>query len=223
MDGAALFHQAPPDAIGTSAGSARDPIASGVGPPEGQEGSVTMSSAPYRVVQWATGNIGLRSLRAVIEHPDLNLVGLYVYSESKAGKDAGELCGLAPTGVLATRDIDEMIALRPDCVLYMGDRVDVDAICRLLESGANVVSTRSEFHRPASLDPATRARLDGRVCSWQFDPLQHGVEPGLHHRSPAVRLALDAAPPRPSRDRGVRRHVVAQLARDDLRPHGFRA
>ena len=57
-----------------------------------------MSSAPYRVVQWATGNIGLRSLRAVIEHPDLELVGLYVYSESKAGKDAGELCGVAADG-----------------------------------------------------------------------------------------------------------------------------
>ena len=45
-----------------------------------------MSSAPYRVVQWATGNIGLRSLRAVIEHPDLELVGLYVYSEPRPGR-----------------------------------------------------------------------------------------------------------------------------------------
>src|SRR6185312_6246312 len=115
--------------------------------------------APYRVVQWATGNIGLRSLRAVIEHPDLELVGLYVYSEAKAGMDAGELCGLSPVGVAATRDVDAILALRPDCVLYMGDRVDVDTICRLLESGANVVSTRSEFHRPASLDPGTRTRL----------------------------------------------------------------
>ena len=60
----------------------------------------------YRVVQWATGNIGSHSLRAVIAHPNLDLVGLYVYSEDKAGRDAGELCGMAPTGVLATRDID---------------------------------------------------------------------------------------------------------------------
>ena len=43
------------------------------------------ATAPYRVVQWATGNVGLRALRRVIEHPDLSLVGVYVYSDSKAG------------------------------------------------------------------------------------------------------------------------------------------
>ena len=114
----------------------------------------------YRVVQWATGNIGTRALRAVVEHPQLDLVGLYVYADAKVGRDAGELCGLGPTGVVAIRDIDEIVALKADCVLYMADRPDIDAICRLLESGANVVSTRSEFHRPASIDDEVRARLE---------------------------------------------------------------
>ena len=86
-------------------------------------------------MQWATGNIGSHSLRAVIAHPNLDLVGLYVYSEDKAGRDAGELCGVAPTGVLATRDVGEILALQPDCVLYMADRVDVDVLCQLLEAG----------------------------------------------------------------------------------------
>src|SRR5205807_10061660 len=122
---------------------------------DGEVGTA-MGSAPYRVVQWATGNIGLKSLRAVIDHPDLELVGLYVYSDAKAGKDAGELCGTGPTGIVATRDVDQILALHADCVLYMGDRVDVDVLCRLLESGANVVSTRSEFHRPDSMDPGLR-------------------------------------------------------------------
>ena len=54
----------------------------------------------YRVVQWATGNIGSRSLRAVIEHPQLELVGVHVNSPEKAGRDAGDLCGLGPTGVI---------------------------------------------------------------------------------------------------------------------------
>ena len=67
----------------------------------------------YRVVQWATGNIGTRSLRAVIEHPDLELVGVFVYSDDKAGRDAGELCGTAPVGVTATKDVDEILALSP--------------------------------------------------------------------------------------------------------------
>jgi 4-hydroxy-tetrahydrodipicolinate reductase len=138
-----------------------------------------MSSAPYRVVQWATGNVGLRSLRAVIEHPDLELVGLYVYSEAKAGKDAGELCGLPPVGVAATRDIDEILALEPDCVLYMGDRLDADAICRLLESGANVVSTRSEFHRPSSLDPELRTRLEDACGAGGSTLFSTGSSPGF--------------------------------------------
>jgi 4-hydroxy-tetrahydrodipicolinate reductase len=114
----------------------------------------------YRVVQWATGNIGLRSLHAVIEHPDLELVGLYVYSVDKEGRDAGELCGVGPVGIVATRNIDDILALKADCVLYMADRADIDVLCRLLESGANVVSTRSEFHHPASMDQAVRARVE---------------------------------------------------------------
>jgi len=138
-----------------------------------------MASAPYRVVQWATGNIGLRSLRAVIEHPDLELVGLYVYSDAKAGNDAGQLCGLAPVGVSATRDVDEILALRPDCVLFMGDRADVDVLCRLLESGANVVSTRSEFHRPASMDPGVRARLEAACATGHSSLFSTGSSPGF--------------------------------------------
>jgi 4-hydroxy-tetrahydrodipicolinate reductase len=138
-----------------------------------------MSSVPYRVVQWATGNIGLRSLRAVIEHPDLKLVGLFVYSETKAGTDAGELCGLPPVGVVATRDIGEILALHPDCVLYMGDRVDTDAIAQLLESGANVVSTRSEFHRPASIDPEMRSRLEDACSRGGSTLFSTGSSPGF--------------------------------------------
>ncbi len=138
-----------------------------------------MNTDRFSVVQWATGNIGTRSLRAVIEHPGLDLVGLYVYSEDKAGRDAGELCGTAPTGVVATRDVEEILALRPDCVLYMADRVDVDALCRLLESGSNVVSTRSEFHNPARLDPETRRRIE-EACSKGGSSLHStGSSPGF--------------------------------------------
>jgi 2,4-diaminopentanoate dehydrogenase len=138
-----------------------------------------MSRGPYRVVQWATGNIGARSLRAVIEHPELELVGVYVFSDAKAGKDAGELSGSGPTGVVATRDVDEIIALEPDCVLYMADRSDIDVLCRLLESGINVVSTRSEFHRPASLDPAIRSRIEAACAQGRSSLHSTGSSPGF--------------------------------------------
>lgn len=132
-----------------------------------------------RVVQWATGNIGMRSLRAVIEHPDLELVGLYVYSDAKAGVDAGELCGAGPVGVNATRDIEDILALHPDCVLYMADRPDVPVICRLLESGANVITTRSEFHRAASIDEPDRDQLEAACRAGKSTLHSTGSSPGF--------------------------------------------
>ena len=97
-----------------------------------------------RVVQWATGNIGARALRGVIEHPELTLAGVYVTSDAKVGQDAGDLCGLPATGVIATNDIEEIIALKPDCVLYMPSLCTMDEVCALLASGANVVTTRGD-------------------------------------------------------------------------------
>ncbi len=119
-----------------------------------------MPERRLRVVQWATGNIGTKALRGVIEHPGLTLAGLYVHSEGKAGADAGELCGLGPAGVTATRDIAEITALGADCVLYMPAACDYDEVCLLLESGANVVTTRGEFHHPDGMDPGIRERVE---------------------------------------------------------------
>lgn len=125
---------------------------------------------PYRVVQWATGTIGARSLRAVVEHPALELAGVYVHGPDKEGRDAGELCGLGAaggtaggtevTGVTATRDVERILGLGADCVLYMPLVCDVDEVCRLLESGANIVTTRGEFHHPESMDPVVRERVE---------------------------------------------------------------
>lgn len=114
----------------------------------------------YRVVQWATGTIGVRSLRAVVEHPGLTLAGVYVHTPGKAGRDAGELCGLGTTGVTATQDIEEIVGSGADCVLYMPLVCDLDEVCRLLESGANIVTTRGEFHHPPSMDPDVRKRVE---------------------------------------------------------------
>ena len=113
----------------------------------------------YRVVQWGAGNVGSRAMRAVIEHPNMTLVGLKEIGE-KVGRDAGELCGLGPIGIIATDSIDEVIALKPDCVLYMQQGTNFDDICKLLASGANIVTTVHYFNNPAWLDPAVRERVE---------------------------------------------------------------
>jgi 2,4-diaminopentanoate dehydrogenase len=135
---------------------------------------------PYRVVQWATGNIGARALRGVIQHPHLELVGVFVHSPDKAGLDAAGLCGLdAPTGVVATHRMEDVLALHADCVLYMPRACDVDEVARLLESGANVVTTRGEFHHPASMDPAMRDRVQATCALGSSSIHSTGSSPGF--------------------------------------------
>lgn len=132
-----------------------------------------------RVVQWATGNIGSRSLRGVLEHPALELVGVHVYDPDKVGRDAGELAGVEAAGVLATGTIDDVLSLAPDCVLYMPRACDLDEVDRLLEAGSNVVTTRGEFHRPASMDPAARELVEAACSRGATSIHSTGSSPGF--------------------------------------------
>jgi hypothetical protein len=95
----------------------------------------------YRVVQWATGNVGRRALRAVLDRDEFQLVGVHAFSPDKVGRDAGELAGIDPVGVLATDDVDALIGTAPDCVLYTPRVIDYTLVARLLRAGINVVTT----------------------------------------------------------------------------------
>jgi len=96
---------------------------------------------PLRVVQWTTGNVGQRSVLAMLANPDTEIVGCYAWSPEKVGRDIGELCGAPPTGIVATDDVAALLALQPDCVLYNPKWPDVDELVRILEAGVNVVTT----------------------------------------------------------------------------------
>ncbi|MET1048682.1 MAG: hypothetical protein ABWZ55_03555 [Acidimicrobiales bacterium] len=100
----------------------------------------------HKVIQWATGTVGIHAVPAIVHHPDLELVGLWVHSDDKAGRDAGELCGIDPVGVTATQDVDALLALDADCICYTAHSdvrpgEVVDDICRMLAAGKNVVNT----------------------------------------------------------------------------------
>ena len=96
---------------------------------------------PLRVVQWTTGKTGRAAVRAIVEHPRLTLVGCYAWSADKVGYDVGELCGIDRLGVTATDDLEALLALRPDCVVYTPYRPGTDHLARILESGSNVVTS----------------------------------------------------------------------------------
>ena len=95
----------------------------------------------FRVVQWTTGNVGRQSVAAIAQNPGLELVGCYAWSRDKIGRDAGELCGLDSLGVIATDDVDALLALRPDCVVYNPMWPSIDELVRILAAGVNVVTT----------------------------------------------------------------------------------
>lgn len=132
-----------------------------------------------RVVQWATGTVGRSALRAVIGHPQMELVGVRVYSAAKDGMDAGEICGLPPIGVKATSDISEILALKPDCVIYMPDRTDIDDVCRILAGGANIVTTRAEFFNPQQMDSALREPVEAACRQGNTSIHASGSSPGF--------------------------------------------
>jgi hypothetical protein len=98
----------------------------------------------FRVVQWTTGNVGRKSVHAIVANSDLELVGCYAWAPDKVGKDVGELCGIDRLGVKATDDVDALLALKPDCVVYNPMFADVETLVRILGAGVNVVTT-SEF------------------------------------------------------------------------------
>jgi hypothetical protein len=98
-------------------------------------------SRRLKVVQWTTGRTGSAVVRGIVGHPVLDLVGCFAWSPDKVGRDVGELCGIEPLGITATDDVDALLALEPDCVVYTPYRPDFDHLERILASGANVVST----------------------------------------------------------------------------------
>lgn len=144
----------------------------------------------YRVVQWATGGMGRNVLRALIDHPAMELAGVFVYSPDKVGRDAGELARRPATGVLATGDIDAILALDADVVVHAGRIAppygshDADLV-RLLASGKNVISING-YSDPAHWGGERLARLQAACERGRATLLGAGLNPGFAGEQLAV-------------------------------------
>jgi hypothetical protein len=131
----------------------------------------------YRVVQWTTGHVGRDAAKGILRHPDLELVGCYAWSEEKEGRDVGTLCGLDEIGVVATRDIDRLLALEPDCVCYTPNQLDVEEVERILAAGVNVTS--SYFVNGRTLEGDGRGRIEAAAKRGQSSIFGAGIFPGF--------------------------------------------
>jgi 4-hydroxy-tetrahydrodipicolinate reductase len=139
----------------------------------------------YRVIQWSTGNVGHFALRVILGHPELELAGLWVSSAAKAGKDAGELCGVGKSGVRATNDAEALLALDADCVCYTATAdlrpfEAIEDVCRILESGKNVVSSSIvPLVHPKSFFAETRDKLEAACRKGGVSFFTSGIDPGF--------------------------------------------
>jgi 2,4-diaminopentanoate dehydrogenase len=140
-----------------------------------------------RVVQWATGGVGVAAIKGVLEHPDLELVGCWVHSEAKNGKDVGELIGIGTVGVTATTSVEDILALDADAVIYAPLMFNLDEVTALLRSGKNVVSPVSWIY------PSAKHRALVEEASRAGNATLHGtgIAPGgFSEKFPLVLSAL---------------------------------
>ena len=145
-------------------------------------------SQRLRVVQWTTGKTGKAAVRGMVGHPVLDLVGCFAYSPDKVGRDVGDLCGIEPLGITATDDVEELLALRPDCVSYTAYRPNFDHLERILASGANVVTTMYMLAGTGYGEEATQ-RLRDAAIRGGASLYASGIYPG---HAPMVALAASA-------------------------------
>jgi hypothetical protein len=132
-----------------------------------------------RVLQWTTGNVGRRSLKAILRHPGYELAGVYAFGADKVGRDAAELCGLdEPTGVIATDDVEALLATGADACSYNPMWPDVDHMARLLSAGVNISSTAG-FITGRALGEEAVARLEAAGHEGGASLFGSGINPGF--------------------------------------------
>ena len=113
--------------------------------------------------------------------------------------------------MLATDDVDALVVLDADCVLYMPSRLDLDELCRLLASGKNVVSTCSELvHARRALPADQVARLEKACGEGGVSLFATGSSPGFI--SDVVPIALLFL------ERSLDRLVIEEFANISQRP-----
>jgi hypothetical protein len=149
-----------------------------------------MDQRSVRVIQWATGGVGRAAIEAVLDRDDLELVGCWVHSDAKSGADVGTIVGRAPIGVTASNDVEEVLAVEADCVVYAPLLPDEAVVARILRSGKSVVTPVGWVYP----EPSTTAELEA-ACEAGGSTLHGtGIHPGgITERFPLMLSALSGS------------------------------
>jgi hypothetical protein len=158
--------------------------------PKLRSAAVADTPATWRVIQWATGGVGRAAIEGVLDHPELELVGCWVHSADKDGRDVGELIGRAPLGVVATTDQGALLAADADCVVYAPMLADPGVVEAILRSGKNVVTPLGWFY-PTDQDTSA---LEAACAEAGVTLHGTGIHPGgITERFPLMVSALSGS------------------------------
>jgi 2,4-diaminopentanoate dehydrogenase len=140
-----------------------------------------------RVVVWGTGFVGKMVIAEILRQPEFELIGVGVSNPEKVGRDVGEICGLRRTGIIATDDVEALLALAPDALAHYGPTAahadeNIALVARFLGAGIDVVSTamtpwvwpRAPSNPPNWIEPIERACTDGGASCFTT-----GIDPGF--------------------------------------------
>jgi 4-hydroxy-tetrahydrodipicolinate reductase len=140
-----------------------------------------------RVVVWGTGYVGKMVIAEILGQPEFELVGVGVSSPDKVGRDVGEICGRAPTGIIATDDVEALIAQAPDALAHYGPTAahaddNIALVGKFLRAGIDVVSTamtpwvwpRASTNPSNWIEPIEQACAEGEASCFTT-----GIDPGF--------------------------------------------
>jgi 2,4-diaminopentanoate dehydrogenase len=150
------------------------------------------SPSKLRVIQWATGGVGKAAIECVLSHPQLELAGCWVHSADKNGHDVGEILGTGALGVTATTNVDDVLALGADCVMYSPLVPNDEEVIAILRSGKNVVTPVGWVY-PDPANPRVKAIAD---AAFEGGVTLHGsgIHPGgITERFPLMVSSLSSA------------------------------
>ncbi len=168
----------------------------------------------FKVIQWATGLVGKESIKGIVAHPELELVGCWVHSAAKVGRDAGDIAGIASTGVIATNSIDEICAIDADAVVYSPMLADDGEILQLLRSHKNVVTPIGYIFPRAD---ARTLEMEAACAAANVTLHGTGIHPGgITERFPLTLSALcrDIQHVRMEEFSDIRNYATASVVRD---------
>jgi 2,4-diaminopentanoate dehydrogenase len=138
---------------------------------------------PLRVIVWGPGGLGGVATWEVCRLPEFELVGVRVYSEAKVGKDAGELIGIDPVGIIATNDANTLLALDADCVIFtprdFGNFNTDEELLQILRAGKNVVTPLPYHNAHLYRDPAFVEQLNAACADGGSTFHATGIDPDV--------------------------------------------